>query len=78
MYRQIISFFVSFSRKLPTYVVNLDLPPEHRWDNIVKSRGKDVRNFFILQYYQCNHFKSSFHLTGDCPDIIGFPGYHRD
>ena len=35
---------VFFRPSVPTYTVNLDAPPEHRWDAVVKDKGPAVGN----------------------------------
>ncbi|KAK2182128.1 hypothetical protein NP493_365g00072 [Ridgeia piscesae] len=51
---------------VPTYTVNLDAPPEHRWAAVVKDKGPALAHLL-------KEFKKFFLAFGQVPkDIIGF------
>jgi hypothetical protein len=44
MMGQIERSFSYYSLMVPTYIVNLDLPPEKRWQQVAASKSKQVNN----------------------------------
>ena len=48
MMGQIERSFSYYSLMVPTYIVNLDLPPEKRWQQVAASKSKQVNNTHLL------------------------------
>lgn len=48
MMGQIERSFSYCSLRAPTYIVNLDLPPEKRWQQVAASKSKQVNNTHLL------------------------------
>lgn len=43
-----VSIYYLCSPAVPTYIVNLDLPPKERWNNVVKEKGPEVRGTIAI------------------------------